>query len=190
MANGDIATTLGWAVNAGTDDRRNGWDRINYVLDRAAEQRITLRDTVLPAVNQPVFKAGRSTTRLPIANQTWTPLAGNAYALPVLNDGFTSWTAGQLTIKKAGVYRLSIHAGASVPQDNIAMQVVRNTQTPDTINTLVKNDSAGSGVSSTDLVRLVAGDVLVALIYMRGQMDHLLNTNSYDLSLALEWVRA
>jgi hypothetical protein len=38
VANGDKAAALGWTVVAGTDDRRVGYDDINYAMDRTAEQ--------------------------------------------------------------------------------------------------------------------------------------------------------
>lgn len=189
MANGDIASARGWTTYTSAQARSLGYDNDNYALDRAAEQANRL-DNVDKAINQPVFKAGRSTTRIPVSNQTWLVLGANAYATPVLNDGFTSWTGGQLTVAKAGVYRISVHASATQEQSTMAVQVVRNTQTPDTNNTLVKNDSKGAGVTATDLVRLVAGDVLSAMIYMTSNVDKLLNTNAYDLSLSLEWIRA
>jgi len=38
MANGDTAAALGWTTYPGTQDRRLGYDDINYALDRAADQ--------------------------------------------------------------------------------------------------------------------------------------------------------
>src|SRR6187551_2444582 len=43
MANGDDAAAAGYALVAGTDDRRNGWDMINRVSDYVARLGTELR---------------------------------------------------------------------------------------------------------------------------------------------------
>jgi len=191
MANGDKANAVGWTTAAGTDDLRTGYDKINYVADRVAEQYTTLRDTVLPAINQPIFAVRRSSSAFLFDNALWRVMPASVFASPILNDGFTSWSGGQLTIKKSGAYRLGAHFQIVGAAPLTEIQVVKNTTTPDTVNTLIKDTSSGRGATASDLVRLVAGDVLVVLAHMDdGHLDHPLSTNPYDLSLSVEWVRA
>lgn len=51
MANGDLAALLGWSTVAPTDDKRLGWDEINYALDRAAEHRISGTHPISSIIN-------------------------------------------------------------------------------------------------------------------------------------------
>ncbi|MBT1633759.1 hypothetical protein [Curtobacterium flaccumfaciens] len=192
MANGDLAAARGWTTNAGADDRRMGWDRINYALDRAAEQAKRL-DVVEAVISQPIFKAGRSTNAVNLNDNTTYQAASNWYAAPVVNEGFTKWQAGQLTVAKAGLYRLTVHAQFVGIRDTVEALVARNTAaTPAPAgNTLVKNSNAGRATTATDLVRLAAGDVLTVQVMCVGAgAANLLGTNAYDFTFSAEWVRA
>jgi len=193
MANGDIASGLGWTIFAATQDRKLGYDNDNYALDRAAEQFIALRDKVLPAINQPIFKVGRSTNAVDLNDNSTYQAASNWFATPVVNDGFTKWTAGQLTVAKAGLYRLTVHAQFIGVRDTVEALVVRNTSEKPAPagNTLIKNSNAGRATTATDLVRLVAGDVLTVQVLCVGAgASNLLGTNPYDFTFSAEWVRA
>lgn len=195
MANGDLASTLGWTTFTQTQDRKNGYDNDNYALDKAAANYITLRDSVLPAVNQPTFSVRKADYGTTIPNQTYSFLNGNTWGAAVVNSGFTSWSNGQLKVAKAGVYRVS--AGVQYLDNDRTMvsgiQVVRNTTSPNTANTLVKLETGGKGAAKTELVRLVAGDVLSVLIYASHQDSSLSTTvdnNPFAMSFSAEWVRA
>lgn len=193
MANGDIASTVGWTTYAATQQRSQGYDNDNYALDRAAEQFITLRDQVLPAVNQPVFAVRRANSGRALNNTTWTQLLGAVYAAPLVADGFASWANGQLKIAKAGLYRINVRFGATVQQDLVAVQVVRNTALPDTAaGTLVKNDGTGFGAIANGIVRLAVGDVLSVLGLMTSAVtvERAIGYNPWDLELDVEWIRA
>lgn len=193
MANGDIAASLGWPTFSATQDRRLGYDNDNYALDRAAEQYITLRDDVLPAINQPIFSVKRGTSIYNLAGGDWTAFTSTPFATPILNDGFTAWAGGQLTIEKAGVYQVDAHVQfVDANYNRTAIEIVKNTSQAGTANTLARNVTGGSlSVSAGDLVPLVAGDVLRLLGYQReaGGASHGIDTGRADLSWTVEWRR-
>lgn len=194
MANGDIAASVGWSTFASSQSAKQGYDNDNYALDRAAEQYKTLRDTVLPAVNQPVFSVRKADYALTLPNNSWAFVNGNNWGAAVVSDGFTKWENGQLTVAKAGVYRLSMGVQfLNTDRDMIAgAQIVRNTTTANTANTLVKAEQGGRGAAKTELVRLVAGDVLAMLVYAShsAATSTTVDNNPFALSMSVEWVRA
>ncbi|MDP4333236.1 hypothetical protein Q7F20_07615 [Curtobacterium sp. A7_M15] len=184
MANGDIASARGWTTYASTQQRSQGWDNDNYVLDRAAEQANRL-DVVEAAVNQPIFKVGRSTVTADLDDGQIYTVVGNWFAAPTINTGFTRWNAGQLTVAKAGIYRLTAHVNFINDRDTVEVYVMQNG------NYVVKQTNAGRGATGTELVRLAAGDVLAMRVLCIGAGFHnLINTNPYDMSFSAEWVRA
>lgn len=193
MANGDKAAAVGWSTFASTQSASQGYDDVNYALDRAAEQYTTLRDQVLPAVNQPAFSVRKADYPLTIPNRSWAFVNGNNWGATVVNDGFTLWRNGQLTIAKAGVYRVSV--GVQFLDNDRDMgsgaQITRNTTNPDTANTLVKVENGGRGAAKSELVRLVAGDILALLIYATHNVpaNTTVENNPYALSMSVEWVR-
>ncbi|MCS6563427.1 hypothetical protein [Curtobacterium poinsettiae] len=194
MANGDIASSVGWTTYSSAQQRSLGYDNDNYALDRAAEQYVTLRDTVLPAINQPIFAAKRGTTIYNVVGGSWTAVTGSPFATPILNDGFTSWSGGILTIAKGGVYRVSAHVQFTDANYNrTAVEIVKNTSSAGTNNTLARNVTGGGlSVDASNLVRLVPGDVLRLVVYQRetGGASHGIDLEAADLSFTVEWVRA
>lgn len=184
MANGDIASARGWSTFTSTQNVSTGYDNDNYGLDRAAEQANRL-DVVEAAVNQPIFKVGRSTNTVDLNDGTVYTAQASWFGAPVLNTGFTRWTAGQLTVAKPGVYRLGAHANFITDRDTVETYIMQNG------NYVVKSTNAGRGSGRTDLVRLAAGDVLQLRVLCIGAGAHnYINTNPYDLSFFAEWVRS
>lgn len=184
MANGDLASARGWTTFAATQQRSQGWDNDNYALDRAAEQANRL-DVVEAAVNQPIFKVGRSTNTANVNDAQITTVPSSWYAAATINIGFTKWQAGQLTVAKAGVYRLSAHVNFVNDRDTVEIYAMQNGVY------VLKQTNAGRGAAISDLVRLAAGDVLALRVLCIGAgPQNLVNTNPYDLSFSAEWVRA
>lgn len=184
MANGDIASARGWTTFASTQNVSTGYDNDNYALDMAATQANRL-DVVEAAVNQPIFKVGRSTNTVNLNDGTVYTAASSWFASPVINTGFTKWQAGQLTVAKAGVYRISAHVNFVNDRDTVEVYVMQNG------TYVLKQTNAGRGATGTELVRLAAGDVIAMRVLCIGAgAQNLINTNPYDLSLSLEWVRA
>jgi hypothetical protein len=186
VANGDIAASLGWPTYSATQDRKLGYDNDNAALDRAAQNYITLRDEVLPAIDQPVFLArGVSTTA--VGSGDWVNI--------------TRWEVGQLTVQKDGVYRADIHAqfgfdlGENTDMTYIGAQLVKNTTAPNTPAGTVLKNVPGRGSAAVDLrglVPLVAGDVVTLLVRQNNGRGARLNlgTAPFDVTMSLEWIRA
>lgn len=66
--------------------------------------------------------------------------------------------------------------------------MVRNSTTPN-VNTLVKMETSGRGAEKTELVRLVAGDVLTVLIHASHQVSSTTTTvdnNPFAMSFSVE----
>lgn len=200
MANGDKAAAVGWTTYAQTQDRRLGYDNDNYVLDRVAEQFVTLRDTVLPAINQPMFAVRRGTAIYNLAGGEWTPITSSPFAEPTINTGFgtatsNGWRAGELIIRYPGMYQVRAHLQfVDANYNRLALEIVKNTSSAGTNNTLARNVTGGGGLSVDvlDTVRLVAGDVVRLLGYQRetGGASHGVDTGPADISFGVEWVRA
>lgn len=195
MANGDIASSVGWTTFAQTQDRKLGYDNDNYVADRAAEQFVTLRDKVLPAVNQPIFAVRRGSNAVRIDSGQWTRFDASPYAAPTINTGFSGWAGGRLTIKQAGIYRLGGHLQfVDATYERIAIQVVKIAADNSISSTLVGNVSGG-GLSSdcNGIVRLAVGDVIQVRGFQRDArtgLSHSIDTDSADLTFHVEWLRA
>lgn len=203
MPNGDIAAQVGWQTYASSQSASLGYDDVNYALDRAAEQYLALRDKVLPAVNQPVFAARRGSAIYNLAGGSWTRITSSPYATPLINTGFglnndaaKGWSGGQLTIAKAGIYRVAGHIQfVDALYNRIGIEIVKNTSSSNTANTLARNIVGGYeclSVDCEDLVRLVPGDVLLMLGYQReaGGDSHGIDTGPADISFRVEWVRS
>jgi len=198
MANGDTAAALGWTTFTNAQNVSQGYDNDNYVLDRVADARVDLRDKVLPAINQPVFLA-RGVSSTSVAQGEWKNLT--SWVTPRLNDGFTKWTGGALTIAKDGVYRVSTHAqfgfdtNENTDMTYIGAQLVKNTTSPNTTAGTVLKSVPGRYVAAVDLnglVPLVAGDVVTLLVRQNnGRSATLpLGSSPFDVTMSLEWVRA
>lgn len=201
MANGDIAAARGWTTFTPTQDRKLGYDNDNYGLDRTAEQAKRLDDAE-QAINQPIFAVRRGTNVAGIApSGTWVPAPYQWYATPTINTGFSTtapWSVGnvQLTIARPGIYRVAAHLQWEDATDynRTAIAVVKNTTEANDQNTLARqvNDDGGTSLAASDLVRLVAGDVVRMLVFQRNNSgkQHAPATGPADMSMSVEWVRA
>jgi len=161
---------------------------------------MTRLDKVEPyAIGVPKFSVQRGTNGQLVGSNVWSVIGTDAFATPVLNTEFTSWTQGALTVKKTGVYQVSAHVQFfAEPYSTVAVQLVKNGGTVDSQNTLAKDEWSGPGTGSANpsataynLVRLVAGDVVRLWVLQRGSRQAVnAGISTPDLTMSLLWVDA
>lgn len=198
MANGDIAAGIGWTTYASSQSASLGYDDVNYALDRAADLYTTQRDVILPAINQPIFSViGATGSTQNIGSGTWSVPTSPAWATPNINDGFTSWNSGQLTVKKAGLYTFGAYVEWDADQGGgiyrTGVRVQKNSLAVSDAATLARGYGFGfSAVLPKRHARLVAGDVITLMVQQNNNQGAILKMpqGPLNLSLNVEWVRA
>lgn len=201
MAVGDAAGAAG-LVTYGDDLLVTDIDvAVNQRGDELAAALTRIKTLEAAAINKPMFSVVRSTNGQSVGDSTWSQMVAGAWATPVKNVGGFTWSAGVLTVPRAGVY--GVVGTAHFYSDDytaLEVQITKNTTSVDTTNTVSKaawsapTKSGETGVNpSVTTVRLFvpfnAGDTLRFWVLQRNVNGQTWNTGPrpYDLTWDVEW---
>lgn len=207
MATGDLAGSKGLATYTDALLTAEVDTGLNQRGDDIAATMIRTEALEAAALGKPMFSVQRSSIDQNVPVDGWSLMNGNAWATPLINVGFTSWSQGILTIARSGVYTVSGHVQFyGQPYQTVGVQLVKNSfpqgaltdSRVDTTDGLAK-DEWGSGpnggavpaatATATNVVRLVAGDKVRLFVLQRNTS----NANApagrvpFDLTMSLMW---
>lgn len=117
-------------------------------------------------------------------------LLNAVWGTPVVND-LGTWSAGVLTLSRAGIYRISLSAGTANTTSNGGVQVTKNSATPDTANSLgaVLSQSSQNSSSLSFVAPLAVNDALRSFII--GSASNAVDTTgSRGANFSVELLRA
>ncbi|PCE13984.1 hypothetical protein AUC47_04875 [Microbacterium sp. SZ1] len=127
-------------------------------------QRLGELENQVDELPKEMFVTNRPTSGGQTVAAAWNTLVAAAYGAPAVNE-VGAWAGGALTIAEAGVYQLSLNVGYAGVANPIAVQIVRNTTTPDT-NVLASAWVPSSATTGTTVIApLNANDVIRGLAY-------------------------
>ena len=192
MAIGDKARAAGLQTYGPDQDRRLGYDNDNQNADYIAEDRARL-DVLESYSSQAMFSTYRAASTTQTLKHATPLIIAGAFAEHELNQGFAKWDGakGELTIFRAGVYRMFAHVQLLAPLEVVNLQITRNSTAVDTPNTLTKGETAGPAAEATALRRLDQNDVLRLIVNQRNPAgtDRAVGAFPFDLGYSVEWVR-
>jgi hypothetical protein len=152
-------------------------------------------------MNVPKFFVKRSSNGQNIAAEAWRLLASGAWGSPVKSVGGFTWSAGVLTVPRAGVYDVRGHVMfRNDDYRTVALNITRNSTTPDSAATVAGNEttvesptidsSLQLGVTAAEFVPLNAGDKLRFYVLQRnrGAETQNIGDRTFDLTFNVLWV--
>lgn len=153
------------------------------------------------SIGVPKFFVKRSSNGQNIAAEAWRLLASGAWGSPFKNVGGFTWSAGVLTVPRAGVYDVRGHVMfRNDDYRTVALNITRNSTTPDsaasiagnetTVETPAFDSSLQLGVTAAEFVALNAGDKLRFYVLQRNRGGETQNIGDrvFDLSFNVMWV--
>ncbi|ROP64688.1 hypothetical protein EDF24_2427 [Curtobacterium sp. PhB130] len=202
MAVGDAAGAAGLKTYADSLLVTDMDVALNQRGDDIAADRTRLTALEKAAIKTPKFAVTRSTNGQNIAHATWTQLTAGAWASPTKNVGGFTWSGGVLTIPRAGVYQVLLHAMyRSNDFAKAEAEVTRNSTSVDTTATIAADawggDRPTTGYSINTavnaqrlLVPLNAGDLLRCYTMQENVDSNTVTLGhwAFDLTFDVVWV--
>lgn len=200
MATGDAAGSKGLKVY---DDSLLGSD-VDVALNQRGDDvaAVMTRASALEAaaLNVPKFAVNRSTNGQNVPANAWTQMTAGAWGAPVKNVGGFTWSGGNLTVPRAGVYM--INSSVQYASDDFyqaGVQVTLNSTKADA-NYVTKGEwwstpqnafnTNPTATALTLMQPLNAGDVLRFWTIHKNNNNNTRNTvgNSNGLRFQVQWV--